>query len=828
MSVGLDLRYAIRALRNRPAYTILAGLTLALGIGANSAMFSVMRAAFLTSLPFPDDEKLVMVWQSSPERGVARELVSPAVFVDWDTQNTVFEGLGAWPSATDVTEFNVTRGDASERVRGTYVTSGFFRTLGVQPLLGRTFMQEEDRSRDHRAAIVSYSYWKLRLGGDAGVLGKTIDVDTFRGGVYTIVGVMPSNFDFPGGSEIFLPMAFWGGGPLPPVDAAGRCCPWFSVIGRLKPAVSLERAGLEMTALTRRISERHPGSGGTEVRVAPLRSEMLGPHRSGLFVLFGAVVCVLLIACANMATLAMSRAVARGAEMNVRSALGGGTARLVRLVVIENLLLGVLGAAGGVLLAVWALELLVRGFAGGIPLVAGARMDWGVLGFAIAISLASAGLCAISPALQLRSGRMGSSLQGAIRSYTAAPRGSFLQQVLMAGEVALAVALVVIAGLLVRTVLRLQAVDPGFRAEQVLAVSFDLTSSPFRGPGRQQPWFHELITAIERAPGVQKAGAISEAPLLRRRMPDQPVTIEGQPVRPVAESPQVMMRAVTPDYFSTVGIPLKSGRIFTEADTGDGKLVAIVNETAARRLWPGADPIGRRIAMGSGQRFGYFRIPPAPGQPEWREVVGVVADVRSSALDLEPQPEVFYSYQQFSWYSPTLLVRTAGDPLALGAEIRRRAAALNPRAVVTDVRTLEQIASASIRQPRFRALLTGLFGALAILLGMLGIYGVISYAAAQRTREIGIRMALGATPFNAAWLVAGQAMRTTAIGLAIGIAAALIAARSLSGLLFGVGSADPVTILAACGLFGGAAAAASYYPARRAASVDPSIAVRSE
>ena len=616
MSVGLDLRYAIRALRNRPTYTILAGLTLALGIGANSAMFSVMRAAFLTSLPFPDDEKLVMVWQSNPERGVARELVSPANLVDWDAQNTVFEGLGAWPSSSDiVTDFNVTRGDTSERVRGTYVTSGFFRALGVQPLLGRTFVPEEDRRRDHRAAIVSYSYWKLRLGGDAGVLGRTIEVDTFRGGVYTIVGVMPSNFDFPSGAEIFLPMAFWGGGPLPPGDAAGRCCSWFSVIGRLKPGVSLERAGLEMTALARRISDRHPGSGGTAVQVAPLRTELLGPHRTGLFVLFGAVICVLLIACANVATLSMSRAVARSAEMKVRSALGGGTARLVRLVVMENLLLGVLGAAGGVLLAVWALELLVRGFAGGIPLVAGARMDWGVLCFTVAVSLASAGLCAIAPAAQLRSGRLGSSLQGAIRSYTAGPRGSFLQQALMAGEVALAVALVVVAGLLMRTVLRLQAVDPGFRAEQVLAVSFDLTSSPFRGPGRQQPWFHELITAIERAPGVERVGAISEAPLTRRRTPDQTVTVEGQPIRPAAESPQVMMRAVTPDYFSTVGIPLRKGRVFTDADTGDGKLVAIVNETAARRLWPGADPIGRRIAMGSGQRFGYFRIPPAPGQP---------------------------------------------------------------------------------------------------------------------------------------------------------------------------------------------------------------------
>jgi putative ABC transport system permease protein len=554
----------------------------------------------------------------------------------------------------------------------------------------------------------------------------------------------------------------------------------------------------------------------------------VGPHRTGLLVLFGAVLCVLLIACANVAALSMSRAVARSAEMAVRSALGAGTARLVRLVFIESLLLSVLGAVGGVLLAVVLLGVLKQGLAGTIPLVAGARMDWGVLAFTIAVGLASACLCAITPALQLGSGRLGSSLQGALRAHTAAPRGSFLRQVFMAGEVALAVALVVVAGLLMRTVIQLQAVDPGFHSEQVLAVSFDLTSSPFRGPGRQQPWFHELMTAIARAPGVQRVAGVSEAPLSRRRVPDQPVTVEGQPIRPASESPHVIMRAVTPDYFPAVGIPLRKGRPFTEADSGDGKLVAIVNEAAARRLWPGTDPIGRRVALGSAERFGYFRAPPAPGQPQWWEVVGIVADIRSSALDVAPQPELFYSYRQFSWYTPTLLLRTIGDSQSLAAETRRVAAALNPRAVVTGVSTLDQIAADSIRQPRFRALLTGLFGALALLLGVLGIYGVISYAAARRTREIGIRMALGATPFDAAWLVAGQAMRATAIGLALGIAVALIAARSISTLLFGVGSADPVTLLVACVLFGAAAAAASYIPARRAAAVDPSVAVCSE
>ncbi|MGH9658036.1 MAG: ABC transporter permease, partial [Bryobacteraceae bacterium] len=634
---------------------MLAGLTLALGIGANTAMFSVVRAAFLTPLPFPQEERLVMVWQSNPERGVARELISPANFVDWGAQNTIFEALGAWPNSSDiVTAFNVNRGESSERVRGTYVSSGFFRTLGVQPLLGRMFMPEEDRLRDHRAAILSHSYWRTRFGADPGVLGKTIEVDTFRGGIYTIVGVMPADFDFPSGAEIFLPIAFWGGGPLPAVDGAGRCCAWFSVVGRLKPGVSIQRATTEMTALARRISDRHPAGGRvTDVQLVPLRTELVGLHRSGLLVLFGAVVCVLLLACANVATLAMSRAVTRSGEMAIRTVLGASAARLVRLVLVESLVLNVLGAAGGVLMAVSALGLLIRGLASNIPLLAGARIDWGVLAFTIAVTLASAGLCAIFPAIQLGSGSLGSTLQGSLRAHTAAPRGSLLQRVFMAGEVALAVALVVVAGLLMRTVLQLQSVDPGFRAERVLAVSFDLTSAAFRGPGHQQPWFHELMTSMAHVPGVQMVGAVSEAPLSHRRLPNQAVTLEGQPVRSASESPQVIMRAVTPDYFPTMGIPLKKGRHFTEADHGDGKLVAIINETAANRFWRGADPIGRRIAMGSAQRYGYFRVPPAPGQPEWREIVGVVGDVRSSALDLPPQPEIFYNYRQYPWYSPT-------------------------------------------------------------------------------------------------------------------------------------------------------------------------------
>jgi predicted permease len=472
--------------------------------------------------------------------------------------------------------------------------------------------------------------------------------------------------------------------------------------------------------------------------------------------------------------------------------------------------------------------LLIKGMAGNVPLVAEARIDLGVLAFTIAITLAAACLCGLAPGVQLASGSVRSILQGRVRSHTEAPRGSLLRRALMAGEVALAVALVATAGLLIRSLMQLQRVDPGFRTENVLAMSFDFTAGPFRGPGNQQPYFHELMMRIASLPGVRMVGAVSEVPLSRRRMPDQPVTLEGRPVRSASESPQVITRAVTPAYFPIMGIPLKKGRLFTEGDAGDGKLVAIVNETAARRYWPGADPIGKNLAMGSLERFGYFRVPPAPGQAEWREIVGVIGDVRGSALDLPPQPEVFYSYRQYPWYGPTLLVRTGGDPLPLAAAIRREATTLNSRAVVTDVTSMQQIAADSIAQPRFRAGLIGLFAALAMLLGMLGIYSVMSYATTQRTQEIGIRMALGATTLDAVWLVVGQAMRATGIGLVLGIVAALIFARWMSSLLYGVGSADPVTLAGTCLVFGGAALVASYIPARRAAGVDPSVALRSD
>jgi putative ABC transport system permease protein len=819
----MDLKIALRRIACAPTFAALVIATMAIGIGANATMFAVFHAVFLRPLPFPEPERLVTVWESDPERGVARQRVTGSNLVDWEAQSGLLEAMGTLPNwSGSVSAFNVIGAESVERVPGLYASSGFFRVLGVQPRLGRTFGPEEDRQSGRRTVVISHAYWRERFGGDPAVLGKTIEVDTFRGGAFTVIGVMPQGFDFPGGVKIWLSLADWGGGPLPPLDTAQRCCPWHAVFARLKPGVTPQRAAAELTAIARRISARHPTAPRvTDVRVVPLRDSLVGTHRLSLGALFGAVACVLLIGCANVANLLLSRGVGRRNELLTRMALGATRPRLARQLVIESLLLCGLGAIAGILTAAWAQGALARTFTGQITLVETTRMDAGVLGFAALLTVICGVVCGLAPLVGSGLGDFRS------RGQTEGTTSTRLRTALVVCEVALAVTLVVSAGLLIRTLSKLQAVDVGFQMERILTVSMDLTTGPLRGRGHSVQFLEEAVARVSAMPGVQRAGVATGMPL-EAGTAGQAITPENRQPTLAAASPQVVQSAVSPGYFATMSVPIVKGRGCTDADSADATLVSLLNETAARRYWPGEDPIGKRFTIGSLERFGYFRPPSSPGAIEWRTIVGVVADMRSAGFGADIQPEVYHCYKQFPIYEPQLFVRAAADPMALAPAIRQALASIDHRAVVVRLRTMEHVAGQSLASQRLRALLLGSFAALALALGMLGIYGVLSYTVNQRRREIGIRMALGADRTQVSRMIVWQALRLTATGIVLGLFGAFISARWIASLLFGVQTLDPLTFTVTCLLMLGSAILASTVPASRATRVDPAVALRSE
>jgi putative ABC transport system permease protein len=817
-----DLGYALRSLRKSPAFAATAILTLALGIALNVAVFGVMHAVLLRPLGLPEEDRLVVLRQSNLQNGIAEERVSPANFVDWEAQARVFEEVGfraAWGGSGT---FHLVWPDRVERIQGAYASSGFFRALGMPALLGRTFTPAEDSSKQQASVILSAGFWKERFGSDPAVLGQTIEVDSFQGGRYTIVGVMPEGFDYPRGAQVWLPAGFMGV-ELPPLNAADRCCPWLEVIGRLHQGITLEQARVELSTIARGISQHHPeASRVSEVTVTPLREELVGDQRLALAVLFGAVGCVLLIACVNVANLLLSRGVNRRAELALRMALGASRGRIVRQLCAESLVLAAAGTALGVVGAVWTRRLLLATLDGRIPLAESARLDVPALLFVSLLMLACAAVFGLAPAAQVKLANW------LARESAQSLESQRLRSILVTAEMALAVLLLAGAGLFLRTWMALQEVDPGFRPAQVLVVSFDLTTRAFRGPGNQQPYFFDLMERVSGLPGVEAVAGASRVPLQEPAIAGQPITLEGEPARTASESPRVAVTAVTPAYFSALGIPLRSGRPFRESDSGDGALVAVLSETAARRYWPGQDPVGKRFYLGSLERMGFFRRPPREGEPEWREIVAVVADVKNAGLDAPPEPEIFFNYRQYPWYSAALVARARGDAADLAAAVRKQARIANPSAVISNVVTLNQIVADSIAEPSYRFRLIAAFSALSLLLAALGIYGVFSYTVAQRTREIGIRVALGAQPADVTRLILGRVLRLSLAGVALGLLGTVLLARWISSLLFGVSAIDPLTLAGSCLLLAAASLAAGYLPARRASRVDPLVALREQ
>jgi putative ABC transport system permease protein len=589
----MDFRYACRSLIRSPGLSALIVVTLALGVGATTTMFSAVWAVFFRPLPFPEPHRLVTVWRAEPHAPGARQRVTPADFVDWAARSTSFEAIGALPNwSGEPWIFNVAARRGMERVPGIYASSGFFTTMGVQPLVGRGLSADADRTRGLRSVVVSHRYWQTQFGGDASIVGRTIEIDTFRGGAFTIVGVMPPTFDFPRGTDLWLSLADWGGGAMPPSDAAERCCPWYTVVARLKREVTIEAAQRELAEIARGVAARHPNGSASAVQIDPLRDTLVGDHRVTLFSLLGAVGCILLIGAANVANLLLSRAVSRRREVSTRLALGATRWRLARQLLMESSILAAIGTSCALLLSMWTQALVRTALGSRVPMIDETRYDWLVFAFAIGLTFLVASACGLFPLVDWRT------VDWSARGQTESGASRRIRQALVVGQVAIAVAVIVSAGLLVRTVLNLRNVDVGFETARTLILGADLTTSALRNRGSAAQFVEELLPRLAVLPGVRAVGATTGVPLEVGRG-EQAITRQDQPVRPAAESPHVAHMAVTPDYFKAMGIALTRGRSLSENDRADGVLVAVVNETAARRHWPGEDPIGKRFAIGS-------------------------------------------------------------------------------------------------------------------------------------------------------------------------------------------------------------------------------------
>ncbi|CAN5880254.1 ABC transporter permease [soil metagenome] len=805
-----DIRYAARRLLKSPGFTLVAVLTLALGIGANSAIFSVVNAVLLRSLPFAEPEQLVVFGTTKRGEEPRAGSMSPPDYMSLREHNRSFSDVSAFSYGGAT----LTGMDEPERIEAAWVSAGFFELFGAAPVLGRTIAPEEVQPGNTTVAVLSYAMWQQPFGGDPDVIGRTI---TLNGVTRTIIGVAPRGFDFPQKRALWVPLThneFFSS-----ETAVNRRAQYLNVAGRLRPGVSVEQAAAEVRSLAAQLEQQFPET-NTNVTLAtlPLHEVMVGEVRTPLLVLLGAVGLVLLIACANVANLLLARAAAREGEIAVRAALGAGRGRLVRQLLTESVLLGLIGGALGLLLAYWGTTLLSALRLEGIPRLDEIGLDGAVVGFTLVVALLTGAIFGLIPALQATRTDLTSTLREGGRGALGGVRGSHARSMLVVSEMALAVMLLIGAGLLIRSFLQLQQVDPGFRTEQALAFDLELPSQSYSEGPQQAEFFRALIERLQPLPGVQAVSAVNILPMANDRFIIN-FDVEGRDEAPPGERPVLEVRVATPDYFRTMGIPLRRGRAFGDADRADAPPVVVINEMAARRYFPDEDAIGQRIRLGWG-----------PGDDRFAggEVVGVVADVRQVGPSEDYVPEIYLPYTQVPVSDMSVIVRTAGDPLALAGVLRSQVRELDPNLPLSNLRTLDQLVAQSVAQPRFYMLLLTVFAAVALALAAIGIFGVMSYSVAQRTREIGIRVALGAEPQRVLQLVVGRALRLALLGVAVGLLGALALTRLLESLLFGVSTTDPLTFVAVAVLLAAVALLASYLPARRASGVDPIVALRAE
>jgi predicted permease len=814
-----DLRFAARTLLRRPLFTALAVLTLALGIGANTAIFSVVNSVLLAPLPFRAPDRLVVVWSSNPEFAKAIGLpdklpTSTGPFYDWRAQSRTLDHLSM--VASD--RATLTGRGEPEILSLVNVTGDLFELLGTQPLLGRT-IQPADEAAGARVTVLSHRLWMRRFGGDPSIVGQTL---TLADKPVTVVGVMPPSFAFPRGAEMPSGFGFaaepdlWFPMLFTPEQRQARGDHDSVALARLKPGIGRAAANAEMVALAARLAKQYPDTDqGWTARVEPLPEQLTGTVRPALLILSGAVALVLLIACVNVANLLLAQAAARQKEVAVRTALGASRGRMVRQLLTESLLLALAGGAFGSLLAFWSLRAL------GALIPAGVRtgslgLDGRVLAFTSVLALAAGALAGLAPALQMTRSDLASTLRDGTRAGSVTSRGRRTLRALVVVETALAVLLAVGAGLLMRSFTRLTAVDPGFRPRGVLTAQVTLNGPRYPSP-RIAAFYAAALERIRAVPGVEVAGAVSNLPMSGTESISDFIA-EGRPRPEPGRNPSADRRAATPGYFEALGIPLRRGRLFRDGDAAEAPRVAVIDETLARTYWPGADPIGKRFHRGSADTK----------KPNWITVVGVVGNVRNSGLHVEPRPQVYLPETQDTFSVMSLAVRTKGDPRRLAAAVRAAVHAVDPDQAVSDVMTMEEMVDRALAGRRFNLVLLSLFAGLALVLSVVGIYGVMSYSVAQRTRELGLRMALGARRRAVLALVVREAGALTLGGLVAGLVLSLAATRVMASLLFGVGATDPVTLAAVSIGLALVSLVAAYVPGQRATRVDPMVALRAD
>ena len=791
-----DLRYGARMLFKQPGFTLIAIFTLALGIGANTAIFSVVNALLLRPLPYPDSEQLAWVWMDNRQEGIAEDITSWPNFEDWRTQNQSFQGMAGVRDR----RFNLTGTGEPEELNGANVSANFFDLMRVSPQQGRAFSADEEQEGREQVVVIGHGLWQRRFGGDAKLVGQTLSLN---GQPHTIIGVMPPGFQFPNQTEIWKPLV-----PDAQLRTA-RGAFWLPVIGRLKPGVTRAQAQAEMAGIAQHLEEQYPNSNrGFGVNVVLLHEQLVGKLRTALWVLLGAVACVLLIACANVANLLLARAAARQKEIALRAALGASRGRVVRQLLTESVLLAALGGVSGLLLARWGLDALVALAPSDLPRAESITIDQRVLFFTLGLSLLTGVVFGLAPALQ--SSKLGLSEVLKEGGRSTGGGGQRTRSALVVAEIALALVLLVSAGLLLRSSWRLQQVNPGFNPERVLKVRLSLPPSKYREGVQAAAFYQQLLERLRALPGVQAAGVTSSV-LLNKVHSSSGILIEGRPA-PNGPRPELPMDSVSPGYFQVLDMPLVQGRQFNEQDKADGLPVAIVNETMARRFWPNEDPLGKRFNFGDGGR--------------WWTVVGVVRDSRRQGLDAPIRIESFLPHAQRPLGAMEVVLRTTDNPLAMTRTVRSAVWSLDGDLPVSEIQSVEQMLGARVAPRRFNLLLLGLFAFVAMLLAAVGIYGVMSYGVTQRTHEIGIRMALGAGPGAVLKLVVGHGMLLTLLGVAAGLAAAFALTRLMTTLLFGVSATDPLTFSLIALLLLLVALLACWIPARRATRVDPMIALR--